>query len=91
MDALTIVVGFDVGEHVAPCFVPRRPSALMGEFDLERVEEAFHPTGSQQCSATRQVVGGTALLDASISQPLLALKQRYNFVSKNVWSFKVSF
>ena len=39
VDALRIVVAFDVGEQVASGLVPGRPSSLVNEFDLESMEE----------------------------------------------------
>ena len=42
MDALPIVVALDEGEQVASGLVPRRPSSLVDELDLEVVEEALH-------------------------------------------------
>ena len=42
MDALPVVVAFDVGEQVASGLVPGRPPALVDEFDLQGMEEALH-------------------------------------------------
>ena len=42
VDPPSVVVAFDVGEQVASCLVPGRPSSLMSEFDLQGVKEAFH-------------------------------------------------
>jgi len=42
VDALPIVVAFDISEQVASGFVPGRPSSLVDEFHLQGVEEAFH-------------------------------------------------
>jgi hypothetical protein len=42
VDALSIIVAFDVGEQVASGFVLGGPSSLVNEFHLEGVEEAFH-------------------------------------------------
>lgn len=40
--AVPIVVSFDVAEQGLPCFGMRRPAALMDQFHLQCVEEAFH-------------------------------------------------
>ncbi len=39
---LPIVVALDVGEQIAPRFIPGRPSSLLDELDFKGVEEALH-------------------------------------------------
>ena len=59
VDALPIVVAFDVGEQVASGLVPGRPSSLVNEFDPESMEEAFH--GSVVVTAACPAHGGRRL------------------------------
>lgn len=42
VDRQPVVVALDGGEHAASGLIPRGPLALLDEFDLESVEEAFH-------------------------------------------------
>ena len=42
MDALPVVVAFDIREQIAPGLVAGCPAPVMDELDLERVEEPLH-------------------------------------------------
>jgi hypothetical protein len=42
VDPPTVIVALDIREEVSSRILSRWPSPLVGEFDLQRVEEAFH-------------------------------------------------